>query len=472
MMYDKAKLIASSLLQEDSFPKRASINTMNKTTESFTNEEKDFYQNLIDKWLLTTQAIKFNAKKLTESLSLSNSYSVVLSILDSNPSLFRISEDKYISKNNLKTFCQQLIYHIKQEASNVIDLFKTEFELNELISTQYKKYTASLILEELKANQDYDINYIQNFGFFIPSPKFKPIPINEAQAILNAKKVLYLTKVSPAENQTNISVCESFLNSVQASIIDSDLCQKVLDIRPNIQIFPVSCSSVNFSPPTFKSNSNFPFSKSSSDLKEYPIVFKDTEVYIDDFKSLRGKSWLNDRIIHMYGRIVESKHKDVFFIPPCTVQFIRFKSASEVNSVIKSWNLSTFSMVFIPFTNSESARDPGNHWSLLVWFPKNGNKFFHCDSYQDIPELSRSSQRSAVSIVNKLTRLCKLKKSKILRPKVPQQDNSYDCGLYLLAYIDFLVEKRTFNGMENEITHEKIAEMRSAIERRILDVGK
>lgn len=473
MIYDKAKQVTSSLMQGSTISSNSPVNQPVPVTINSANEEKEFYENLIDKWLMTTQVIKFSAKKLAESLSLHDSYSIVLSILDSNPSLCQISEGKYINKRNLKNFCTQLICQIKDDADTIIDILKTEFELSELIGSQYKKSIVSLVIEELETNT-YDIIVIQNFGFLFPTSRFEPISKDKAKAILNAKNYLYLSKISDSNENQYISICEQFLNDCQNGNIDSDLCQMVNEIHPKIQFIPNSCSNRAFSPPpTIKSNlSQFPFSKSSSDLKDYPIVYKDIEVHIDDFKSLRGKSWLNDRIIHIYGRIIEDGHEDIKFIPPCTVQYIRFKGGKEVTSVVSSWNLSNYSMVFIPFTNSESARDPGNHWSLLVWFPKSGNRFYHCDSYQNISELSHSSLKVAMSIVKKLICLCKLKKYKFIKAAVPQQDNNYDCGLYLLAYIDFLVEKNTFEGMEEVITHEMITSMRSSIERRILNVRK
>lgn len=473
MIYDKARQICFSIMQNDSASSGPFIQPI-PVTERHMDDEKEFFENLIDKWLLTTQVIKFSAKKLAECLSFHDSYSIILSILHSDQSIYQVSEEKFISKRNLKNYCIQLVYQIKEDAITICDLFRTESELSDLISSQHKKSVVLLVLEELKANKMYDIIVFQNLGFFFPSSRFNPIPKDVGYSILNAKNVLYLSKISNSIESQFCSICENFLSSVKKDCIDLELCQAVNEIRPCTQSLIYSRSSVSFSPPPPSSNSyiQFPFSKSSSDLKDYQISFKDADVYIDDFKSLHGKSWLNDRIIHIYGRIIQDDYEDIFFIPPCTVQYFRFKNGKEVLSVVSSWHLSNYKVVFIPFTNSESSRDPGNHWSLLAFFPKEGkegNRFYLCDSYQ---KFSSASLKSARQIVLKLVSLLKLKCYKLFKKEVPQQTNNYDCGIYLLAYMEFLAKNRSFSGMEDYVTPEKVASMRSTIERKILNVGK
>ncbi|KAK8890090.1 SUMO1 sentrin specific peptidase 8 [Tritrichomonas musculus] len=463
MTYEKAKIIYNSLLQEN-FSCNGSLS--GQITINDIDAQREFYEKLIEKWIDTTHVIKFNARKLSKILDIDDSNSMILSILCSDPSTYQISDDKFISKRNLENFCSDLVGRIELDAESILDLYKTESELSEVIANYQKKSIISFVLDELK-NGTYDVKIYSHLGYVFPSKRYSIISKDKAQAILNAKIILNSCKENKIKGNEHAALCESFLSNVQIGEICPEVCQKINKIHPSIQFIPNSISNIGLKSSNDKFDSkSFRLSKSSSNLSDYPITFKDIDIYLDDFKSLQDQNWINDKIIHFYGRIIESEHDDVFFIPPPTVQYIRFVKSKEVAFNVTNWNLTSYSIVFIPFTNSDSLRNIGNHWSLLVWFPKHQNLFYHCDSFQQFDD---SSLKSAKLIVKRLISICKLRNHSLKQKHVPQQNNNYDCGLYLLAYIEFLVEKRSFQGMEDVITQENITSMRSSIKRKILN---
>lgn len=102
----------------------------------------------------------------------------------------------------------------------------------------------------------------------------------------------------------------------------------------------------------------------------------------------------------------------------------------EVNAVILD-PLDVKEKNFILFPINDNSKDQvgGSHWSLLV-YSKPDSTFYHFDS-------SGSSNYWVCSKLAKIIKSClKLSSDKIKQVECLQQNNCYDCGIYVLCHAD------------------------------------
>ncbi|OHT07301.1 hypothetical protein TRFO_24556 [Tritrichomonas foetus] len=490
MIYEEAKEMLLKTTQLEQLPSRFSSNT---TTENRSNsDEINFWTNLIQRWLWETETVLININKLTECLTIDRYVPPILEIIRSSSNFSKLSEEKYICKFNLLNLCRQIISQVTGNASCFYDLLKTEKEIGEFIQ---KRSNVILVLNELSLLPH--VRHFHQLGYYFISSRFKSVPKDVSHAVLSAKNFLENTYYEfDPENHEFVSI---FLYQIQINEqnIDLTVCQRIISIcsnqvKPNRTVFingnhnnvtnsfnTVNSSSLatinnnsntnsNTSNNSINGNNNMPLSKSTPNFSGISITFKDVDVTPYDFQSLQGKNWVNDKIIHFHGRLIEMSHNDIFFIPPCTVQYMRFINENIVKSTVSQWNLmDKYSIIFIPFTNSSNLKEIGNHWSLLVWFVQE-NRFVHCDS---LGKTNKTNLKTAMLILKKFIRLFQLKKPFLANGNVPQQSNTYDCGLYVMAFEDYIASNRKIEGMENVITDHEILNMRGSLVKRIQNIG-
>ena len=121
---------------------------------------------------------------------------------------------------------------------------------------------------------------------------------------------------------------------------------------------------------------------------------------------------------------------------------------------------------FLIFAINDNSRDQigGSHWSLLV-YSKPDNAFYHFDS-------SGSSNYWVCSKLAKIIKSClKLSREKIEQVECLQQNNSYDCGIYVLCHADSvckaIMKSNSLNGIK-KINYKVVLSKRS----ELLDIIK
>jgi sentrin-specific protease 8 len=111
----------------------------------------------------------------------------------------------------------------------------------------------------------------------------------------------------------------------------------------------------------------------------------------------------------------------------------------------------------------------GNHWSLVVYDRSTG-KFNYYDSSRDY------NYQAAIKTVAKIAHFIDPKypynqprSIELEKKTVPQQQNGYDCGVYVLAFSDAIAEADGGDSNLNKITPNSIKDLR----KNILDmIGK
>ncbi|KAL0483235.1 NEDD8-specific protease [Acrasis kona] len=181
--------------------------------------------------------------------------------------------------------------------------------------------------------------------------------------------------------------------------------------------------------------------------QRYERTFFDSQtLFYDDVIRLRGKEWLNDSIINYYLLYLENvkyeQQKDdlLFLSPSVTFWIMQVKEKEDVADAINPLNPTQKDLIFIPINdNSDETGEVsgGSHWSLVVYNRKE-DTFNYYDSSGDY------NYGSAVKTVAKIAHFLNPKYDygtmsiKINKISCSQQQNGYDCGVYLLSFCDVL----------------------------------
>ncbi|EAL67999.1 sentrin-specific protease 8 [Dictyostelium discoideum AX4] len=202
------------------------------------------------------------------------------------------------------------------------------------------------------------------------------------------------------------------------------------------------------------------------------VSYNDSAIYQSDINILKSNQWLNDSIISFYLEWLKDGGEDnknkipnqVLLLSPSVVFCCSFvESEQEIQLMFEQpLSLKTKEVIFFPLTNN---RDPnviggGTHWSLLI-FIKSLNKFIYYDS------INSFNSSDAIFIISKFKFLLSSPPPKtnlkefLINQKTPQQQNGYDCGLYVLSIIEELLkliikENENNKGEENKISYKDL----------------
>jgi Ulp1 family protease len=118
-------------------------------------------------------------------------------------------------------------------------------------------------------------------------------------------------------------------------------------------------------------------------------------------------------------------HKnEIEILGPSIVEFLKnihsYPLEEELLENIKPLKLMTKKVVLAVIHNPKA-----EHWSLLVYIP-NGN-FYHLDSLNSV------NNEVAKAFASRLMHALNLKDSEFIEKPSSKQDNSYDCGLFVIA---------------------------------------
>nr|XP_033775665.1 sentrin-specific protease 8 [Geotrypetes seraphini]XP_033775666.1 sentrin-specific protease 8 [Geotrypetes seraphini]XP_033775667.1 sentrin-specific protease 8 [Geotrypetes seraphini] len=175
-------------------------------------------------------------------------------------------------------------------------------------------------------------------------------------------------------------------------------------------------------------------------LRMDPVVlsYMDSLLRQSDVLLLDPPSWLNDHIIGFAFEYFASEQfqdysKEACFISPEVTQFIKCAcSQEEMVMFLEPLELPHRKVVFLAINDNSNQAAGGTHWSLLVYI-KDTNKFAHYDSY------SRSNSQHARQVAEKLKPF--LGKATFVEEQAPSQQNSYDCGMYVICTTETLCEQ-------------------------------
>lgn len=172
--------------------------------------------------------------------------------------------------------------------------------------------------------------------------------------------------------------------------------------------------------------------RSSGD--EIILSYNDAVLRRSDLDIFSGPYYLNDRIIEFYFSYLSSTYPsdDILLVPPSIAFWLQNCPDDEsLKAFVEPLNLSTRKMIFFPVNNNEdfTLAEGGSHWSLLVFY-REANVFVHHDSFRGSNRLYGRRLYKSVALFaassDSQTRYLEQECS-------PQQQNGYDCGLFVIA---------------------------------------
>ncbi|XP_003702376.2 sentrin-specific protease 8 [Megachile rotundata] len=180
--------------------------------------------------------------------------------------------------------------------------------------------------------------------------------------------------------------------------------------------------------------------KSMSD--KVVLSYYDCLLRASDVALLQGTHWLNDVIIGFYFEYLDQKFnkngkKEFYFISPELTQLLKMSDPSQYEIFLDPTNVSECKCIIFPLNNCDRKDAAGgSHWSLLV-FSKHDKKCYHYDSSRGYN--SSVASQFATNVMNSV--LDKdVPNKKFVEADCPQQDNGYDCGIYVLCVTDVIIK--------------------------------
>lgn len=173
--------------------------------------------------------------------------------------------------------------------------------------------------------------------------------------------------------------------------------------------------------------------KSSAD--EIILSYNDVVLRGSDLEILSGPFFLNDRLIEFYFSYLSSCYasKDISLVPPSIAFWImNCPDTESLRDFIEPLKLPEKRLVIFPINNNDDVEqaEGGTHWSLLA-YEKTSNVFVHHDSCGGLN--SYYARKLYKAVVGFMSSSNSARVQYIECHGSPQQENAYDCGLYVAA---------------------------------------
>jgi len=146
----------------------------------------------------------------------------------------------------------------------------------------------------------------------------------------------------------------------------------------------------------------------------------------------------------------------------------------SMKNILAKFCIKTKKLVFFPLTNRNRFGDH-SHWSLLAFWPSK-SIFYHFDSLSWADNEQHNSQ-SAYELYKMLLKLIPVSKSKFREFNSIRQKNHFDCGIYMIATSEYLINSvnqncisKYLDGMVDMINSDYIAKYRKDLKRECLNL--
>lgn len=197
-------------------------------------------------------------------------------------------------------------------------------------------------------------------------------------------------------------------------------------------------------------------------------------VLIKDIKKLGEKEWLNDIIINYYFQLLGSRHPinglQCYFLPTYFYALLmqewqkiyKYSYNNTSNISRPTQTLLAFDKIFVPINVAN------NHW-VLACIDIEYNSFQMYDSLKSISSVTQHTrilknlkrflcdefkqiQKDNPVTANGLKeKIRNLRKWVYQTVDIPQQQNSYDCGVYVCKYAEFVSRGDKYKIQDSEI---------------------
>ena len=210
--------------------------------------------------------------------------------------------------------------------------------------------------------------------------------------------------------------------------------------------------------------------------KKVPVLHDEICLYDIDYQCLQDGKWLRDTILYYKIICLERKYKDLIkehyckiFYPP-VAQLLQNYPYETAVQCLPHLDITQFKLIFFPFSDFNPETQSATHWSLLFIDNRNGDMILqHFDSH------NQANWTEAQKLSELLGRAFNFEAKNLKMFDSPTQTNGYDCGIYVLAFIDALIEHRGDSEaakrvLTPEYTHEYRKQLREYIPARAKEI--
>lgn len=182
-------------------------------------------------------------------------------------------------------------------------------------------------------------------------------------------------------------------------------------------------------------------------------MYYSVTLYRGDIDCIRKDDWLTDAAISFWQEYLEHVKLPLFpranivLLKPSMSIMLSTASDSEALAVIGEAlpDFSQSTHIFLPINNATNPEggDDGTHWSLLLVSVIDGVAF-HYDS------MGTHNEKWGHDVSQKVAHLLKRPLRFTQMVDTPQQENSYDCGVFVCFIMEKLLLKRLLVADEGE----------------------
>eukprot|EP00898_Chlorokybus_atmophyticus_P002697 jgi/Chlat1/3428/Chrsp23S03753 len=167
------------------------------------------------------------------------------------------------------------------------------------------------------------------------------------------------------------------------------------------------------------------------------LNYGDAVLNDSDVELLKTDDWLNDAVIEFYFEYCRRERfqglEEVLLVSPSVAYWVAHcPDEEDAKSTLEPLELTRRALIVLPVCNNPDveAAEGGSHWSTLI-YDREANVFEYYDSLGDANEPSARELADAVAPY-----LGASSPPLHRRQHTPQQINSVDCGVYVLAIAD------------------------------------
>ncbi|KAI7905576.1 uncharacterized protein BX663DRAFT_500201 [Cokeromyces recurvatus] len=192
------------------------------------------------------------------------------------------------------------------------------------------------------------------------------------------------------------------------------------------------------------------------------LHYHDIVIRQSDLDTLAPGQWLNDTMIAFHMEFLERtfvpKDANYLFLRPGMVHLITF-AQGDVMQLVSALppNMDKYEAIFIPINDGKPYEAySGTHWSLMVYI-RQVNSFYYYDT------LKFNNLRDGEMTSRRLQPLLRLKeRSQFIPSTTPQQGNGSDCGVSVIAIIDYTLHQLLKSrGQKEPVQYNKIMMLKS-----------
>ncbi|GMF21292.1 unnamed protein product [Phytophthora lilii] len=198
------------------------------------------------------------------------------------------------------------------------------------------------------------------------------------------------------------------------------------------------------------------------------LNYHDVQLYASDVALFAGRQWLNDNAVNFYLQFLTQTlaPADVLLMDPAVVSCLlhQCEDEDEFRDLASGVALARRQLCLIPVSDNDALGGDSSHWSLLLF---RDGKFRHFDS--SAGHNKHAAKRVAKAFAQLLEAIGRhdahegAKAVEEVRD-APQQQNGYDCGMYVLVLAEYFCrqyvgETETLSLLEYA-TPQRVTELR------------